>query len=108
MIIEYETIAKALFINYESLYDINMETDSYLCFFQSESYEMFKLEKNGTNFFRELEKTIPKAVFLEDQEYHKDWQDTEHGTGDQYVVIISVRGQQGIKADGQGKFLRSL
>ncbi len=69
MTIEYETIAKALFINYESLYDINMETDSYLCFFQSESYEMFKLEKNGTNFFKELEKTIPKAVFLEDQEY---------------------------------------
>ena len=33
-------------------------------------------------------------VLLEDQENHQDRQDSEHGTGDQHIIVVSVRRQQ--------------
>ena len=69
MPISYETIAKALFINYESLYDINMETGEYICFYQSEAYKRFAIEKQGSDFFESLKQTVPKVIVPEDQEH---------------------------------------
>ena len=65
----YETIAKALFVNYESIYDIDMDSGAYYCFHQSETYEKHNLEKRGDDFFNELKKTVPRVVAPEDQDY---------------------------------------
>lgn len=69
MSIKYETIAKALFINYESLYDIDMSTGNYICFYQSEAYEKFEIEKQGTDFFGTLQEMVPRVIAPDDQEY---------------------------------------
>ncbi|MBR0456190.1 MAG: histidine kinase [Firmicutes bacterium] len=65
----YETIAKALFINYESLYDVDIDTGMYYCFYESKSYEKHGLEKHGEDFFSELEKKVPEIIAPEDQDY---------------------------------------
>ena len=69
MATSYETIAKALFVNYESIYDIDMDSGTYYCFHQSESYEKHDLEKRGDDFFNELKKTVPRVIAPEDQDY---------------------------------------
>ena len=65
----YETIAKALFINYESLYDVDIESGAYYCFYQSAAYEKHGLEKRGDDFFNELKDTVPRVIVPEDQDY---------------------------------------
>ena len=69
MAVSFETVAKALFVNYESIYDINMETGQYCCFYESESYERLRIEKRGENFFEALIETIPRIIAENDQKY---------------------------------------
>ena len=69
MAIEYEAIAKALFVNYESLYDIDLDTGHYLCFYQSETYEKYKLEKQGSDFFGTIKVAVPRLIAPEDVDY---------------------------------------
>jgi len=69
MAVSYETIAKALFVHYESLYDVELETGAYYCFYESESYEKHGIEKHGEDFFSELRKTVHRVVVPEDRDY---------------------------------------
>ena len=64
-----ETIVKALIVNYESLYDIDMETGWYSCFCSNGSGERFMLKRQGNSFFADLPALITQAVAPEDQAY---------------------------------------
>ena len=66
---QYEKIVNALFINYESLYDINMDTGEYTGFTQSGDSERFRLTEQGEDFFEDLKKRVPQEVVPDDQEY---------------------------------------
>ncbi len=65
--VSYEMIANALFENYESVYDINMETSAYKTYFQSDSYKKLKLAKEGNNFFKELLAGVNRTIAVEDR-----------------------------------------
>ena len=67
--IRYERIAAALFVNYESLYDINMETNEYICFHSSEAYKKFHVTEQGSDFFAALSETVPMIIYSKDVEY---------------------------------------
>ena len=67
--VTYKMIAEALFENYESIYDINLETHRYKTYFQSGFYEELKLAKEGPDFFRELLAGIRRTIAPEDQNY---------------------------------------
>ena len=64
-----DTIAKALFENYECVYAVDAETFSYRCFYQSDSYSLLRLENQGTNFFDDIENNILRTIYIDDQEY---------------------------------------
>ena len=65
----YEAIVRALFENYESIYDIDVETSEYRCYHESDSYSELKIESSGEDFFATLISNVPKVVFPEDREY---------------------------------------
>ncbi len=65
----YEIIAKILFENYESIYEIDAETSAYRCYHESESYSELKIAGSGADFFAALHAHIPKVIHPEDQEY---------------------------------------
>lgn len=65
----YELIAKALFEEYESLYDIMVDTGKYRIFYESEDYRKLKLEKSGENFFADLKEHIFEIIAEEDRAY---------------------------------------
>lgn len=67
--VTYKMIAEALFENYESIYDINLETQHYKTYFQSGFYEDLKLAKEGMDFFDELGSGIRRIIAPEDQNY---------------------------------------
>lgn len=67
--VTYKMIAEALFENYESIYDINLETLEYKTYFQSDFYQELKLAKEGRNFFEELPIGVERIIAPEDQEY---------------------------------------
>ena len=67
--VTYKMIAEALFENYESIYDINLETLEYKTYFQSDFYQELKLAKEGRNFFEELPIGVERIIAQEDQEY---------------------------------------
>ena len=67
--VTYKMIAEALFENYESIYDINLETLDYKTYFQSDFYQELKLAKEGRNFFEALPIGVERIIAPEDQEY---------------------------------------
>ena len=67
--VTYKMIAEALFENYESIYDIKLDTKEYRTYYQSDFYQGLKLAKKGEDFFRDLSKGIPRIIAPEDQEY---------------------------------------
>ena len=64
-----EALARALFENYESLYDIDAETAAYQCYHESDSFSTLKIESSGDDFFESVAVHLPKAVYKEDQKY---------------------------------------
>lgn len=66
---DYELIAKALFERYETIYDINIETNKYSCFHESEAYSKLKIEKTGDDFFKILPLKVAEVIVPEDRKY---------------------------------------
>ena len=66
---DYELIAKVLFENYETIYDINLNTHEYRSFHESEAYKKLGLETEGRDFFELLPDSVRKHVYNEDQDY---------------------------------------
>ncbi len=64
----YDAIVKALFENYECIYDIDTETNSYRLYYESSAYQDFQLKKSGSDFFESLNVTVPVLIHPEDQE----------------------------------------
>ena len=52
----------------ESIYYVDLETGTYAEFVASDGYRDLKLEISGTDFFGEVQRNIPKAVYAGDQE----------------------------------------
>ena len=67
--VTYRMIAEALFDNYESIYDIHVDTNEYKTYFQSDFYQELKLHKEGRDFFSDLQEGIERIIAPEDQEY---------------------------------------
>jgi len=65
----YHVIAKALFENYECIYDIDVETSAYQCYHESGSYGSLRIAKSGEDFFRSLGTRIPRVIHPDDREF---------------------------------------
>ncbi len=65
----YEVLARALFENYESIYEIDMETNAYNVFHQSRSYQLLKLTSHGDDFFGTLPVEVGRVVHPQDQQH---------------------------------------
>ena len=66
---DYELIAKALFENYEVIYDIDLETSAYISFHESESYRRYGVNGSRNDFFREFSETVNNIVSPRDRDY---------------------------------------
>ena len=66
---DYESIAKALFESYETIYDIDAQTNAYSTFHESAEYKRLEVKKIGDDFFQELKKKVPTIIAEEDQHY---------------------------------------
>ena len=64
-----EAIVRELFETYESLYDIDVDTSTYQCYHESDSYSALELESSGMDFFKAIVANIPKTIYHEDREY---------------------------------------
>ena len=67
--VTYKMMAEALFESYESIYDINLETEEYKTYYQSSSYQKLELSKEGTCFFVNLVEGINRIIAPEDRDY---------------------------------------
>ena len=65
----YDAIVRALVENYESLYDVDVETSAYQCYHESESFRELQLARSGADFFRELGTDIERTIQAEDRAY---------------------------------------
>jgi len=65
----FEGILAALFETYEMLYDVNLEDDSWVSFHESDPYREFMLDREGKDFFKDMEKNTPVIIAEEDREY---------------------------------------
>lgn len=67
--ISYKTIAEALFDNYESIYDVVLETGEYKTYFQSEDYQELSLAKKGNSFFTDLPAGVERLIHPDDRRH---------------------------------------
>jgi anti-sigma regulatory factor (Ser/Thr protein kinase) len=67
--LSYEAITSVLFETYESIYAVDAETSAYQCFHESDSYHTLKLEHSGDDFFAEIESSLLRTIYPEDQSY---------------------------------------
>ena len=67
--VTYEMLARALFENYESIYDIDVETHAYNVFHESSSYRQLKLTSHGENFFETFPQEVARVVCPQDQHH---------------------------------------
>ncbi len=65
--LSHEAIVNALFETYESLYAVDVETSSFQCFHESDSYSSLSLEESGDDFFKEKTANI-RAIWREDRD----------------------------------------
>ena len=63
----FTIIAKALLVEYSSVYFINAATNEYLWFINDPAYQSLKLEHSGTDFFQSMIRDARKVVYAEDQ-----------------------------------------
>jgi len=66
--LNFNSLAKALSRDMESIYYIDMETESYMEFVANGGYRELKLEITGENFFSEAAKNIRSVLYVDDQE----------------------------------------
>ena len=66
--LNFNSLAKALTSDMESIYYVDMLTDTYMEFVSEGSYGSLKLEITGENFFDECEKNIRLVIFRDDRE----------------------------------------
>ncbi len=67
--LSYEAIVRTLFENYESIYDVDVETSAYQCYYESDSFSELKIASTGNDFFQALSFNIWKLIYPEDREY---------------------------------------
>ena len=67
--VTYKMMAEALFENYESIYDINMKTNEFKTYYQSDFYQGLKQAKEGSDFFRELPAGVERTIAPEDRQH---------------------------------------
>lgn len=67
--IPYETIAKALFDNYESIYMIDAETCEWKALYESAKYHEYKIKKEGRHFYEDAMPNIKRVICKEDLSY---------------------------------------
>jgi len=67
--LSYEEIAHALFENYESIYNVDLETGEYKVYFESEPYSRLALARSGDDFFSALRNTVDRVVDPEDRAF---------------------------------------
>ena len=94
--VTYKMIAEALFENYESIYDINLETNEYKTYFQSDNYRELKLAKEGNDFFQDLPNGVRRTIAPEDRNYvlrmlAKEKLTTETSDGKYYRLIYRIQ-----------------
>lgn len=65
----YEAIARALIENYESIYDIDVESGAYICCHESEPYKELLISDKGDDFFASMEKFVPRVIHPDDRRY---------------------------------------
>ena len=65
----FEILARALFENYESIYEIDPDTHRYRCFCESEFCPKPQLAAEGEDFFAELSDMVERTITAEDREY---------------------------------------
>lgn len=68
-ILSYVAIMRSLFENYESLYDIDVETSAYQCYHESDSYSELNVESSGSDFFADAFEKAAEVVYRPDLEY---------------------------------------
>ena len=66
--LSFNSLSKALFRDMESIYYIDLETESYMEFVANGDYRDLKLEITGENFFEEAMKNIQSVLYVDDQE----------------------------------------
>jgi len=67
--LSYETIANALFENYESIYNVDLETGEYSVYYESDSYRGLDLTRSGSDFFAALEGEVRQVIDPEDRDF---------------------------------------
>ena len=67
--LSYETIANALFENYESIYNVDLETGEYSVYYESDSYRGLDLTRSGSDFFTALEREVRQVIAPEDRAF---------------------------------------
>ena len=75
---EFSEIADALSVEYENIYYINLNDESYDEFNQEGSFVKLKLVTTGKNFFEECSKNIRKIVYPQDMEKMDSVLNREH------------------------------
>ena len=75
---EFSEIADALSVEYENIYYINLNDESYDEFNQEGSFVKLKLVTTGKNFFEECSKNIRKVVYPQDMEKMDSILNREH------------------------------
>jgi len=65
---DYASFAKALSRDVESIYYIDVETDSYLEYIFDGAYSLLPIETSGSDFFNECQNNIQKVVLRQDWE----------------------------------------
>lgn len=75
---EFSEIADALSVEYENIYYVNLNNESYDEFNQEGSFVKLKLVTTGQNFFEECSKNIRKVVYPQDMEKMDSVLNREH------------------------------
>lgn len=66
-----EVILRALIENYESIYDIDVETNAYQCYHESGPYSDLRIAMCGEDFFSDMLSEADRTIYEEDREYVK-------------------------------------
>ena len=96
-----EILAKVLFENFESIYEIDPDTHRYRCFCESEFCPKLQLAVEGEDFFAELAGTVERTITPEDRGYvfrHLQKEEllaeTEHGKTFSLIYRVDRGGRQ--------------
>ena len=62
----FSKIARALSKDYLTVYYVNIKTNEYIEYNSNSEYQSLNIEKSGTDFFEQIKKDIPRAVYKPD------------------------------------------